>query len=423
MVRFEAGCSIIVYGPACVKLASGALRVLGVEYRGRGKIIVREGRNLPLEFLEDSEVEVSSTSNPSFERIEGEPFPSSWLEALEIASRHDPVDILVLGGVDVGKSTFTLMLANHILNVGLKPVAIIDGDLGQTDIGPPGALSYTLVDKPIVDLFDYRFDEAVFIGSLTPYQAVDEIVESLAYLKARASSRSIATIVNTDGWFTVEALPYKARIVEALKPRVTVVIDGDLDLSLIKDAAGKVGSDIIRIPPPKYIKGKTRPDRKSRRELCYKKYFADPATRKIPVTWVRFSKLPIGLGATLQADRLKEISVALGFECIYGEHTGSMLYIIARIDSERIVEVEYKGVKCMIVPYKLIERLLLGVYDQLNVFRGLAILKSIFMDEDRGIVELITSYRGPIGCLKAGSVKLDENFREIAKFKYDLLAC
>ncbi|MCS7112888.1 MAG: Clp1/GlmU family protein [Nitrososphaerota archaeon] len=420
MARFEAGCSIIIDGPACVKLISGALRALGVEYRDRGKIIIREGRSVPLEFLEDSEVEILSASNPSFERVEEGVYPPEWLEALKMATKLDPADILVLGGVDVGKSTFALMLANHMLSVGVKPVAVVDGDLGQTDVGPPGALSYTLLYKPTVDLFDLRFEEAVFVGSLTPYQAVDEIVESLAYLKAKASSKSRATIVNTDGWFTVEALPYKARIVERLKPRATVVIDGDIDLGLIEDKAEEVGSSMVRIPPPKYIRGKTRSDRKSRRELCYKKYFVDTAIRKIPVTWVKFSNLPIGLGAVLQADRLKEVSTALGFECIYGEHTGSTLYIVARMDSEDYVETEYRGIKCIVTPYKLIERLLVGVYDQMDAFRGLAILKSIFMDGDRGIVELITSYRGPIGCLKAGCVKLDESFREIAKFKYSV---
>ncbi|MEM2739700.1 MAG: Clp1/GlmU family protein [Candidatus Bathyarchaeia archaeon] len=422
MARFEAGCSIIIDGPACVKLVSGALRALGVEYRDRGRIIVREGRSIPLEFLEDSEAEVSSASNPSFERVEGGVYPSEWLEAIRIASKLDPADILVLGGVDVGKSTFALMLANHILNAGLKPVAVVDGDLGQTDIGPPGALSYTLLDKPTVDLFDLRFEEAVFVGSLTPYQAVDEIVESLAYLKARASSRSRATIVNTDGWFTVEASPYKARIVERLKPKATVIIDGDLDLSLIEGKAKEVGSNVVKIPPPRYIRGKTRSDRKSRRELCYRKYFVDPAIRKIPIAWIKFLNLPIGLGAALHVDRLKGISATLGFECIYGEHTGSMLYIVARMNTEGCVEAEYKGIKCVVIPYRLIERLLVGVYDQMEVFRGLAILRSIFMDGDKGVVELITSYRGPIGCLKAGSVKLDESFREVAKFKYSVSA-
>jgi polynucleotide 5'-hydroxyl-kinase GRC3/NOL9 len=416
MTRFEEGCSIIVDGPAYVKLVSGALRVLGVEYRGKGKIIVREGKSIPVEFLEDSEAEVLSASNPSFERIE-EAFPSEWLEALKTVSRLDPADILVLGGVDVGKSTFALMCANRILSTGVKPVAILDGDLGQTDIGPPGALSYTLLDKPTVDLFNFRFEEAVFIGSLTPYQVVDRIVESLTYLKSRASARSKAIIVNTDGWFTVEAIPYKARIVERLKPKATVIIDRDIDLSLIEDAAKSSGSTLIRIPPPKYIRGKSRSDRRGRRELCYRKYFIDPAVRKMPVTWIKFLDLPIGLGTTLQVDKLREISADLGFECIYGEHTGSMLYIIARIDSEDYMEIEYGGVKGIVIPDRLIKGLLMGVYDQTEAFRGLAILKSIFMEGDRGVVELITSYRGPIGYLKPGSVRLDENFKEIAKFK------
>jgi polynucleotide 5'-hydroxyl-kinase GRC3/NOL9 len=416
MTRFEEGCSIIIDGPAYLKLMSGALRVLGVEYRGKGKIVVREGRSVPIEFLEDSEVEVLSASNPSFERID-EVFPSEWFEALRIVSKTDPVNVLVLGSVDVGKSTFALMCANHILSTGVKPVAIVDGDLGQTDIGPPGALSYTLLDKPTVDLFNFRFEEAVFIGSLTPYQMVDKIVESLTYLKSRASSRSKAIIVNTDGWFTVEAIPYKARIVERLRPKATVVIDGDIDLSLIEDIAKSSGSTVIRIPPPKYIRGKSRSDRKGRRELCYRKYFIDPTVRKIPVTWVRFIDFPIGLGATLQVDKLREISANLGLECIYGERTGSTLYIIARIDSEDYMEIEYGGVKGIVIPDRLIKGLLMGVYDQTEVFRGLAILKSIFMEGDRGVVELITSYRGSIGCLKPGSVRLDENFKEVAKFK------
>ncbi|MEM2165262.1 MAG: Clp1/GlmU family protein [Candidatus Bathyarchaeia archaeon] len=420
MTRIEAGYSIIVDGPACIRLLSGALRVLGVEYRGRGKIIVREGRSIPLEFLEDSEIEVVSASNPPFERVKGEVFPREWIETIEDIARLDRIDALVLGGVDVGKSTFTLMLANYILNMGVKPVAVIDGDLGQTDIGPPGALSYVMLDKPTVDLFNLKFEEAVFIGSLTPYNSIDEVVRSLVYLKSKASSSSRATVTNTDGWFTTEAIPYKARIIEELKPRVVVVIDGDIDLGLIEDKAKIVGSAIIKLPPPKCIRGKSRSDRKSRRELCYRKYFIDSAVRKIPISWIRFLNLPIGLGAILQADRLKEISKILGFDCIYGEHTGSILYVIARIDSDKPIETEYSGVRCIVIPYKLIEGLLVGIYDHTEVFRGLGMVRSIFLDGDRGIVELITPYRGSISCLKAGFVRLDENFREIAKLKYSI---
>ncbi|MEM2323589.1 MAG: hypothetical protein QW071_03455, partial [Candidatus Bathyarchaeia archaeon] len=96
MTRIEAGYSIIVDGPACIRLLSGALRVLGVEYRGRGKIIVREGRSIPLEFLEDSEIEVVSASNPPFERVKGEVFPREWIETIEDIARLDRIDALVL---------------------------------------------------------------------------------------------------------------------------------------------------------------------------------------------------------------------------------------------------------------------------------------------------------------------------------------
>jgi len=48
--------------------------------------------------------------------------------------------LMVIGGTDVGKSTFARYLYSHLAGRGSK-VAFIDGDPGQSNLGPPGTMT------------------------------------------------------------------------------------------------------------------------------------------------------------------------------------------------------------------------------------------------------------------------------------------
>lgn len=413
-MRLEKGETILVKGPASIRVLDGIVRALNVELPSRGRVVVREDRVLPIKALEDSLIEVLSASDGSIERIKEEAFPDEWFKVLEFLSDLNSVDVAIFGASDVGKSTFTVMVANEALKNNVKPVAVVDGDLGQTDVGPPGTVSYTLLSEPVVDLFQSRFEEAFFLGCLSPSCVIDELIEAMVKLKKSVESKAEAVVVNTDGWMSEEALPYKTKLLEELKPRVTVLI-GEEELLVLKRKAEEVGSKFFFIPPPRYVRKRSVAERRGKRERNYRKYFMNPIVRKLPISWVKFVDAFIGSGTPLPSEKLRKLSEHLGLKCIYGEHTGDRLYIVVKGGGDSWTETTCMDVKTHIIPYSLLKGLLVGLHDPTGAFKGLAVLKSL--DGYRRTIEFLTSYDGPIGYVKLGYVKLDEQLREIAKFR------
>ncbi len=68
--------------------------------------------------------------------------PPGWEAAATAALAADGV-ILVLGGPDCGKSTFCRYVLG-LAQTAKKQIAFIDGDLGQSHLGPPATLGLNL---------------------------------------------------------------------------------------------------------------------------------------------------------------------------------------------------------------------------------------------------------------------------------------
>ncbi|MGB9618976.1 MAG: Clp1/GlmU family protein, partial [Armatimonadota bacterium] len=58
---------------------------------------------------------------------------------------------MVIGGVDAGKTNFCVQLANAGVEAGL-PTAVVDADVGQSEIGAPGTIGMGLVENCIETL-------------------------------------------------------------------------------------------------------------------------------------------------------------------------------------------------------------------------------------------------------------------------------
>lgn len=96
-----------------------------------------------------------------------------------------PGRVFVVGGVDSGKTTFTLRLARAGLEAG-HVVAIIDADLGQSTIGPPTTVGLKLV-RAVSDLEEGAAPDALaFVGSTSPRGNVLPLVTGTAKLVMRA---------------------------------------------------------------------------------------------------------------------------------------------------------------------------------------------------------------------------------------------
>jgi polynucleotide 5'-hydroxyl-kinase GRC3/NOL9 len=354
----EKGKTLLVDGPASVAVVSGKVEVFGFSGKNVSKIIIREGKRLPFAVSETANFDVLLGENASVEEVDENTIPQSWIKAADglTGFQKKPVITMVLGKADSGKTSFCTYLINRLLNEKQK-VAILDGDLGQSDIGPPCTVAYAFVTKPVTDLFRLKTENAFFVGFTSPSEDVNKTIRGIALMKQEILDKAADfVVVNTDGWVEgEEAAEYKSRLAEELNPDVIFCIQQKDELAPLLVAPERFRK--IVIDSPLTIRQRSREKRRDLRELGYVKYLA---------------------GAKAQSWSLK-------------------LVTIEEQSSTQLRQAE--------------EGLLLGLYDSQRKFLGIGILRKV--DYSRKALKVLASVSEKPSSVVLGKVRLDENLKEI----------
>lgn len=360
----EKGKTLLVDGPASVTLVSGAAEVFGFLLKDPRKIVIREGKRLPFAVQEKASFEISRGADGDFGEVEGNTIPQSWVTAYDTLReiQKKPAIALVVGGVDSGKTSFCTYLINRLVGEKRK-VAVLDEDLGQSDVGPPCTVAYAYVAKPVTDLFNLKPANAFFVGVNSPSGAVDRTIEGAAFLKAEILAEATAdfVIVNTDGWGGAEeAVQFKARLATALGPDMVFCLQGEEVPSFcasLGDALAEFRQE--RAESPVAVRERTREKRRDLRELGYAKY--------------------------LENGRVKVF--ALNHITVEGKENNALIW------------------------QRRTENLLVGLYDLKKKFLGIGILREV--DYTRKAIKVFTSVEEKPAFVFFGKMRLDENLHEI----------
>jgi polynucleotide 5'-hydroxyl-kinase GRC3/NOL9 len=415
----DAGKTLIVDGPASVMVSSGLAEVFGLLTDQKNKIVIREGKRLPFVVKQKATFEILLGENANAEEVDSDTIPKSWIMAFEkvLKSKTQPAVIMVLGAVDSGKTSFCTYLVNRLLNME-KKVAVLDGDLGQSDIGPPCTIAYAFVTKPIADLFSLEAENAFFVGITSPSKASEKVIEGLVLLKKEILDKGADfIIVNTDGWVEGEdAINYKVQLVKKLKPDMLFAIQQSVELQHLLQTLES--STPILIKSPSAIKQRSREKRKILRELGYIKYLKNAKVQSIPLNWLKIEGSELfSLYRTYEdVQRAREIYGLLGMKPLFfREQKEKIVVVIGRnrwIDKNSIEKVEeYTKKKVVVLRKGEEEGLLVGLYNANKNFLGIGILQEV--DYRRKFLKILTPVSGEISVVNMGKVKLDRKFKEI----------
>jgi len=410
------GKNLLVDGPASVNLISGRAKVLGATLKAGEQIVIRKGKRVPFEVNKRGVFDLMLGEGATFEETEGSTIPASWEKAsVEIISHGKPVTVMVMGGVDSGKTSFCTYLANKALK-RMKKIAIIDGDLGQSDIGPPSTIGFSFVTTPIKDLFEMEAENAYFVGVTSPSRAVNRVLEGLNILKGRVlETEIIFLIINTDGWIEGEdATRYKVWLTERLTPDIIVGIQQRDELTPILTALK--GTKTLIVDSPTSIQKRNREKRKALRELSYKKYLKEARVQSFSLNWVRVEGASFGAGIPLTTERMEKMRKSLGINLVYGEETSTTVFMVLSEDHwvdekfvQRIEECFGKTVKAIREGEE--QGLLLALLDALGNFLGIGVLCGV--DYKKRVMKIYTPVSEKVSTIHVGQVKLDKRGREI----------
>ncbi len=408
----EKGKTLLTSGPASVALMSGEVSALGFGLPIRRRVVVRRGKAIPFEALENSCLEIVLSGDASVEEMDGSTLPDSWKMAAEAALRlPKPCTVAVLGDVDSGKNTFCIYLVNRSLAAGLKPV-VIDADIGQSEIGPPATIGLATIQEPTLDFFSLCPEAVFFVGLTSPGRVGRRVVDGLIYLKKCVKSQ--LTVVNTDGWVREgAAIHYKGELIRSLSPEAVVAIQSADELEPILALAQKYA--VLRVASPSITRKRDRESRRGLREQSYRKFLKEAKTRFLPIERIRFESV-LSSDAAVNFNRLRELGKALCHKILYCEENLHELIVMVddpgAISAEQIVIAEKFLEKTIHIIGKEDARgLLLGLLDDERRFLGLGVLSEI--DCVNKVLKIVTPCRERVSVVQFGRIKVDRFGREI----------
>lgn len=225
---------------------------------------------------------------------------------------------LVLGGVDTGKSTLCRYLVSQAYLAG-EPVALVDLDLGQSHLGPPGALGLGLF-PPRFPGDQGLFPEALyFIGQTSPVGAVLEVAVGGRVLVDEARARGVTRVlVNTSGLIQgPAAFRLKLAEMELLQPRLLLALAREAELDPLLRSMNS-GDLTLILPVSSRARRKSPEERRALREARFRKYFARAQALELPLDAVIWRGYPFGEGRPLSQDELSHWQRLLDVEVLYG---------------------------------------------------------------------------------------------------------
>jgi polynucleotide 5'-hydroxyl-kinase GRC3/NOL9 len=253
-------------------LQEGTATSLAAPIRIGDPLVVPKHRRIPIETDTDAVLQVRIGEHGKCSQVNGSTIPPSWRDAAEFL-RDSQGFAVILGDVDTGKSTLCAYLANTCTDQRVR-TSIIDGDVGQADIGPPTTTSSSTVFKHIFTLQELRPQRSYFIGDTSPSSVPDKLIHSIARLKDEVSTRSEITILNTDGWVREdEAVRHKLRLLNSLRPDLVLGLSLDRELDPILEPQQY---STLRLKTSSCTRTRTREERKKAREEGYRRFLQNP---------------------------------------------------------------------------------------------------------------------------------------------------
>jgi polynucleotide 5'-hydroxyl-kinase GRC3/NOL9 len=216
----------------------------------------------------------------------------------------------VIGAPDVGKSTFAQYLYRR-LSAELGAVAYLDGDPGQSTLGPPATMTLALGSSGDRTFPPQGRRWQRFVGAVTPQgHMLPVVVGASRLVQAAKEAGAEAIIYDTSGLIDPAhgGTALKLAKIELLQPAVIFAIQQAYELeSLLVPLRRSRRVRVVDLRPSPAARRRDITARQTHRVSQFKQYFA--AARPLRVDWGRLAVFPglrfvlNGLVALEDADR------------------------------------------------------------------------------------------------------------------------
>lgn len=249
-VELPSGSSALVRGPARVECDEGC-SVFGGMFKG---FFVPRHKQYPVEGPARFKIDGGSVVF-----LNGSPIPDDWKMSLEGV-------VMLVGSTDSGKSGLSTYLLNTHVDRG--KVCVVDADVGQSDVGPPGFVSCACASESVPHISELEPLNGYYVGSVN-LQGVEELlVAGVARCLRRVAAPLV--LVNTPGWTSGRGVQLLEAVADAAEARVVNL--GEKVLPGV----------VVSRPPHVYPRGPQ--ERRELRNLSYKRHISLKARVVAPLS-------------------------------------------------------------------------------------------------------------------------------------------
>jgi polynucleotide 5'-hydroxyl-kinase GRC3/NOL9 len=242
--------------------------------------------------------------------------PHEWYGLLDVLKEEKGIAIL-LGATDTGKSTLARFLISNLCQRGQK-VALVDADIGQSFLGPPATIGFSIFKSDPDWQLILSPPEIFFVGSITPEGHFSIHLKGVRRMVEKATSHEVDLIlVDTTGFVLGEGgRELKTRKIDLLQPRFILALQRSGELEpILEHCEGDRLARIIRLPLSEQVRPRSMEERRTYRTDRFHEYFkhsviqelaiegfqiegevVDPNGETLPLDWaLRINGLLIGL--------------------------------------------------------------------------------------------------------------------------------
>ena len=337
--------------------------------------------------------------------------------------------VLLLGPTDTGKTTFAFAAATALTQAG-RSVALLDGDLGQSEVGPPGTIGVALAapgrTSPVRSGHDLEYLAAYFVGATSPARHLLETAVGLCQMARVAKKRRPSLLlVDTAGWVQGPAARQLARrTAELLLPQtVFAFARGDEIAPLLSAFAHLTTPQVYRIVSAEGAIRKTPAVRTARRTARFAAALEGASEIILSLDNLALWGTELGQGDPLPHHLQQFVANSLSASVLHAaRRPGGPLYVV--VDGEHwntgglaAVEGYFRTQNTMVVPAERFSGLLVGLIDDRGALLDIGLIARL--DLARRTFTLHTPCRRPaaIAQIWCGSVRLRPDGLELGQLR------
>ncbi len=402
------GATLLVEGESLFEFVHGKAEIFGYEPRPGFKFRIERFKASPIYAVENFRARITGGKVSLYP---GKTIPESWSKVIdEVRSASRPVIVMVVGGVDVGKTGLITYLANRLTMMGEK-VGIVDADTGQSSIGPPTTIGLGILTDPVPSLSLVEPFDAVFVGSTSPSGILERSVSAVVQMM-RLAVRSGAgmVLVDTTGWVSGEGgRQLKLAKADAISPSLIVALERGMELEHLLKYWEKFYK-ILRVNPAVELRSRSRDERYTIRGDIYRRWFEGAQPRLLTIDDYAYCNSFLFTGVRLPAENLKEYADSLRLKVLYGEAVEDKILLVVE-DSEAPGNTETSG-KFHLVKMDTMKNVLISFRSKEKRFLGLGILLDV--NFENGKLKVLTRVDpSRADAIEFGNIKVNpETFQE-----------